>query len=211
MSFANRAVSFFHKVVFGGSPRLYGRFSSGSGAGEEIQIGDGLEIEDGVLRPSGAVIRTRAEGYPTTTERRKIVLNSGADLAGDLAGMLVYLGAETTYINPITSIYSETEYSLVSVYQRENHLGNYRYKLTIKRDGVTTGEWTSVLDSITAPLYAVGVSGDDATSNPVVKSVSVSVTEMAPSYPGQICIVGKEIFISRSETGDWTKLLTSNP
>ena len=159
------------------------------------------------------VVRTRAEGYPSDLERRRVVAFSGAALPGDLAGLLVYLFSEGVYVNPVNHVEASiSEYEVAAAYQREsNGLGGYRYKLTITRDYVTTGEWLSILDSLTAPLYAVGGSGADATGTPVVKTESVSVTELAPNHVGQTCIVDQEIFTATSAQGRWHKNITFTP
>lgn len=158
-----------------------------------------------------AVVRTRAEGYPTPTARRRVTDFAGAALPGDLSGILVYeIDTPDVFVNPVVNTEAAIVlYEVYAILQREsNGSGGYRYSLSITRDGIETGEWLSVTDSITAPMYAVSGSGADAAATAVVKTAAVTVTELVPSFVGQHCIVGSEVFIATSETGSWHKLLT---
>lgn len=152
------------------------------------------------------IIRTQADGYPTTTNRRRVVLPSGDALSGDISGCLLYEIGTDSYTNPVAQ---DTWDFYDSDYTATLAINGGKYELTIQKDGVTTGQWHSMPDhpsGINSLMYGVGGSGIDTINNPVVKTISISATELTPDYIGQFCIVGNEVFISRSLTGNWGKL-----
>ena len=58
MGIFNRVKEIVRAIRFSGSPRLYGRYSAGAGDGEEIRIGNGLQISGGYLIVTGAAINS---------------------------------------------------------------------------------------------------------------------------------------------------------
>lgn len=98
MAFTNRISQFLTKIAFGASPRLYGRFSSGAGVGEEIGIGDGLVIESGSLKAVAVNLGNLTTSGFTTGHMLRI--KSGGGIEGrTTAQVLSDIGAQAALTN----------------------------------------------------------------------------------------------------------------
>lgn len=95
MSIFNRIQKTIKSILIRNSPRLYGRFSSGAGTGEEIGIGEGLEIVNGELKVTNTTtswdsVTNKPSSFPPSSHTHLSVDISDASSTGTANKVVKY-------------------------------------------------------------------------------------------------------------------------